>query len=164
MNEYVYGCDVVGADDGEYPDAVSALIKAEKPMKAERAQALISYAMTALAEMNFYDKEGESVAWRDDVFRRPITLRDREGRVKKRTVLMEMPDENAPAGGAKKGLPKQERPPGLSDAQVRALDRADEARANGLITEPEYQKRRRLILENRLEEAGEAPDAETAPP
>jgi hypothetical protein len=123
------------------------------------------YSIVTSDSISKFGTRGVTVAWRDDVFRRPITLKDREGRVKKRTVLMELPHEDNPAaGGTKHALPKQDRPPGLSDAQVRALDRADEARADGSITEPVYQKRRRLILENKLEEAGEAPDEETAPP
>jgi hypothetical protein len=122
------------------------------------------YTLVTSDSISKFGTRGVTVAWRDDVFRRPITLRDREGRVKKRTVLMELPpDDQAPAGGGKHALPKQDRPPGLSDAQVRALDHIDEKRANGAITEPEYQKRRRLILENKLEEAGEAPAEETAP-
>ncbi|HTO54872.1 MAG TPA: hypothetical protein VMR50_15930 [Myxococcota bacterium] len=116
-----------------------------------------TYKLDTSDSISRFGTRGVTVAWRDDTFRRAISLRDREGRAKKRTVLMELPeDSDAPAkpGSAKKPLPAQDRPPGLSDAQVQALDRADESRANGAITEPEYQKRRRLILENRLDEAG----------
>jgi hypothetical protein len=96
---------------------------------------------------------GVSIAWRDEIFRRPVSLRDRDGTGKKRTVLMELPDE--PHEKAKPDAEgKREAPPGLSDEQLRALDQADAARSNGSITEAEYQKRRRLILENKLEEAG----------
>ncbi|HTO09207.1 MAG TPA: hypothetical protein VMR86_19305 [Myxococcota bacterium] len=122
------------------------------------------YTIITSDSISKFGTRGVTVAWRDDTFRRPITMKDREGRVKKRTVLMEMPNENMPpAGAGKQPLAHQDRPPGLSDAQVRALDHADEDRANGSITEPEYQKRRRLILENKLEEAGESPEQENAP-
>jgi hypothetical protein len=115
------------------------------------------YKLQTTDSISRFGTRGVSVAWRDDAFRRPITLRDREGKVKTRTILMELPeDKDTPAkpGSATKQLPAQDRPPGLSDAQVQALDRADESRLNGAITEPEYQKRRRLILEGRLDEAG----------
>jgi hypothetical protein len=92
---------------------------------------------------------GVSVAWRDDTFRRPVSLRDRDGKGKRRTVLMELPPEKD-AGAAQKPA----RPEGLVDEQIKALDLADADRASGKITEAEYQKRRRLILENRLDEAG----------
>jgi hypothetical protein len=94
---------------------------------------------------------GVSVAWRDDTFRRAVSLRERDGSAKKRTVLMELPPEKGTGASAPK---QQERPPGLSDPQIRALDQADAARASGSITEPEYQRQRRLILEGKLDEAG----------
>jgi hypothetical protein len=37
---------------------------------------------------------------------------------------------------------------------MRALDEIDAARRAGLITESEFLRRRRLVLEDRLEEAG----------
>ncbi len=93
---------------------------------------------------------GVSVAWRDDVFRRPVSLRDRDGKTKRRTVLMELPrekEEGAPAAAPP-------RPPGLVDDQLRALDQLDADRGAGKVTEAEYQRRRRLILEDKLEDAG----------
>jgi hypothetical protein len=95
---------------------------------------------------------GVTVAWRDDAFRRPVSLRDRDTG-KKRTVLMELPDE--PHEKAKPdGAAKSELPPGLSEEQLSALDQVEAARTSGNITEGEYQKRKRLILENKLDEAG----------
>jgi hypothetical protein len=94
---------------------------------------------------------GVSVAWRDDVFRRPVSLTGRDAKGKKRTVLMELPPEKEAGATA----PKLPRPEGLSDEQTGALDKVDAARASGAITEGEYQRRRRLILENKLEEAGD---------
>jgi hypothetical protein len=62
---------------------------------------------------------------------------------------MEMPDESEPKVPAAQTVPK-----GLADAQIRALDQLDAARQSGLIKEAEYQRRRRLILEGKLDEAG----------
>ena len=45
-------------------------------------------------------------------------------------------------------------PANLSDAQLRALDQLDARAQSGLVKESDYQRRRRLILENRLDEAG----------
>jgi len=104
-----------------------------------------------------FGNRGVSVAWRDDVFRRPVSLAGRDGTPKKRTVLMELPPEKD--GSAKPGQPgalaPSDRPPGLSDAQIRALDRIDAARSSGSITEADYKRKRRLILENKLDDAGE---------
>jgi hypothetical protein len=49
-------------------------------------------------------------------------------------------------------------PEGLEDAQIRALDELDAARRAGLIKEVEFQRRRRLILEDKLEQAGYGTD------
>jgi hypothetical protein len=93
---------------------------------------------------------GVSVAWRDDVFRRPVSLRDRDGKTKRRTVLMELPPEKG-AEGEPAAAP---RPPGLVDDQLRALDQLDADRSAGKVTEADYQRKRRLILEDKLEDAG----------
>lgn len=95
--------------------------------------------------------DGVSVAWRDDYFRKPVALRDRDGTSRRRTVLMELPPEKTETATAPA---KANLPAGLSDQQIRALDLADADRSTGQITEAEYQHRRRLILENRLDEAG----------
>jgi len=95
---------------------------------------------------------GILVAWRDDAFRRPANLQGRTPG-KRRTVLMELPDEAQPKAKAGEA-PKQELPPGLSDEQLRALDQLEAARTGGSVTEAEFQKRRRLILEGKLDEAG----------
>lgn len=67
MNDYLYGSDVLGADDGEMSAAVQAVVLAEKPLAPERARDLISFAIDALAEMNFFDRDEETTAWRDDM-------------------------------------------------------------------------------------------------
>ncbi|MEX2206090.1 MAG: hypothetical protein WEF50_07685 [Myxococcota bacterium] len=94
---------------------------------------------------------GVEVAWRDPYYRRPVSLSFGQGQARRRTVLMEVPPENepAPSPGA-----EAEAPPNLSDVQLRALDQLDAGRQSGLIKESDYQRRRRLVLEHRLEEAG----------
>lgn len=92
---------------------------------------------------------GIEVAWRDAYFRRPVSLSFRQGEARRRTVLMELPPEADPAASPDAPLPGN-----LSDAQLRALDELDSSRRSGLITESEYQRRRKLVLENALDEAG----------
>lgn len=115
-----------------------------------------SFALQPSESIARLDERGVSVAWRDDVFRRPVSLTGRDGTGKRRTVLMELPPEKEAGATAD----KLARPDGLSDAQTRALDKADAARSSGAITESEYQRRRRSILENKLEDAG---DGQTQP-
>jgi hypothetical protein len=116
-------------------------IPGELPSLAPRFTIVAAPSITRLGT------RGVTVAWRDDVFQRPVSLRDRAG--KHRTVLMELPPEKGVA-------PSQaDLPPGLSDAQLRALDQATEERSSGVITEADYQRRRRLILEGKLDEAGD---------
>lgn len=84
-----------------------------------------------------------AVHWRDERFRNPTTLRvGPGGKVTRRTVLME---QEAPA----EGQPVQ--PGGVelpSDpVALRALADLEEARRSGEITEAEYQRKRRALLE-----------------
>lgn len=93
---------------------------------------------------------GYAIHWRDPLFQRPVSLAVRGGEVRRRTVLMEAePEALAPAPPPVGSVPEE-----LRDAQLRALDQLDGARRAGLITEAEFQRRRRLVLEGRLEEAG----------
>jgi hypothetical protein len=86
----------------------------------------------------------QSVAahWRDDRFRNPTSVRvGPGGKVTRRTVLME--DEGPPdaAAGPDAG-------PLPSDPEtLRALADLEEARRAGELTEAEYQRRRRALLE-----------------
>ena len=92
---------------------------------------------------------GVLIAWRDDYYRKPVNLSFRQGQARRRTVLMELPEEEPSKA------PAQAPPPSaLADAQIRALDQLDAARQSGLVKESDYQRRRRLILEGKLEEAG----------
>jgi len=97
---------------------------------------------------------GVEIAWRDEYYRKPMTLSFRQGQARRRTVLMDSPPEpeGSSSGPAKPG--DAPLPANLSDLQIRALDQLDAARQSGLVKEADYQRRRRLILENRLDEAG----------
>ena len=90
------------------------------------------------------------IEWRSPVYRKALRL-GRYGRgLRRRQVLMELPEEekvNPAEVGL--GLPAE-----VTDAQIHALDQLDAARRGGLVTELEFQRRRRLILQGRLEEAG----------
>jgi hypothetical protein len=96
-----------------------------------------------------HGSRGVEIAWRDAYYRKPTSLSFRQGQARRRTVLMEMPPDANPAPTAETPLPAN-----LSDAQLRALDQLDSRRQSGLVKESEYQRGRRLILENKLDEAG----------
>ncbi len=87
------------------------------------------------------------VDWRDDFFAKPVALSVRMGKIRRRSVLMQASDEDPEPEVT-------ERYEGLSDAQTSALDQLDATRRAGLVTEAEFLRRRRLVLENKLEEAG----------
>jgi len=96
---------------------------------------------------------GLAVDWRDPLYGKALRLSERRSN-RRRTILMETeepsqtPDVTAPAAPIMT--------PAMRDAQLRALDRLDAARRSGLITEIEFHRRRRLIMDGRLEEAGYA--------
>jgi hypothetical protein len=102
------------------------------------------------------DARSVAVDWRDDYWRKPMSLRVRAGKLSRRTVLIESEESESPGPSA--ATP-------ATDAQRRALDQLDAARRSGVVSEAEYQRRRRLVLEGRLPEAGyaEEPAGETQP-
>jgi len=94
---------------------------------------------------------GYAVDWRSPYFRRPVSL-SMKG-IRRRTILMEAePEELAPEPAPIEVSPE------LRNAQLQALDVLDAERRAGAIAETEFQRRRRLVLEGRLEEAGFAPE------
>ncbi len=116
---------------------------------------------TAYAVRN---NRGYQIDWRDPVFARPISMSLRGGKLRRRTILLEAePEDEAPEASGERERPEPgdapaaEMTPEQRDAQLRALDELDGARRSGLVTELEFQRRRRLILEGRLEEAGYGP-------
>ncbi len=93
---------------------------------------------------------GYAVDWRSPYFRRPVSL-SLQG-IRRRTILMEAePEELAPEPAAVEVSPE------LRNAQLQALDVLDAQRRAGAIPEADFLRRRRLVLEGRLEEAGFAP-------
>ena len=100
-----------------------------------------------------------AIDWRNPHFRRPLGLR-RDGRLRRRTVLMEAEELEAEGDAEEElGTPPALAPePLTTDAQLRALDQLEAVRRAGLVSEAEFQRRRRLVLEGRLEEAGYGTD------
>ena len=78
----------------------------------------------------------------------------RDGKLQRRTILLQ--EEEASEAPVPPPIPEGAPSNALRDAQLRALDQLDAARRSGLVTEAEFQRRRRLILEGRIEEAGYA--------
>lgn len=76
MSEYLYGCDVLGADDGSFAQAVRASACADRPISADRACALLDFAFQALTAMDRVDLEPETAAWRDDMGRQLGSMRE----------------------------------------------------------------------------------------
>jgi hypothetical protein len=84
-----------------------------------------------------------AVHWRDDRFRRPTSVHvGPSGKVSRRTVLME---EEAPAVEAEGAASPQAMP--SDPAALRALADLEESRSQGELTEAEYLRRKRQILE-----------------
>ncbi len=96
-----------------------------------------------------HGSRGVLVEWRDPYYAKPVSLRARFGQTRRRTILMDMSDEEL-ANVALEMPPPEE----LSNAQLRALDELQAARRSGYVTEVEYRRRHRLIIQDRLEEAG----------
>jgi hypothetical protein len=90
-----------------------------------------------------------AVDWRHPRYRAAVSLRERYGTSRRRTVILEEEVEEPLAP-----LPDAS---ALDDAQLRALDQLEAARRSGLIREDEYRRRRALVLEGRVEEAGYGP-------
>ncbi|HVP28434.1 MAG TPA: hypothetical protein VMW35_04655 [Myxococcota bacterium] len=99
-----------------------------------------------------------AVDWRDEIFRRPTAVQvTPTGKVVRRTILMESPEE-APAGGAASegAAPTEELPHDLAPATLRKLADLEEQRQSGALSEAEYRTKRRDILAADPK-AGEAP-------
>jgi len=87
-------------------------------------------------------QQGYSIAWRDDLFRKPArTFTGNEG-IRKKEILMEeqIPQEEL---GTSFSAPEVS---SLSPEQLRALADLEEARRSGSVTEAEYARRRDALL------------------
>jgi hypothetical protein len=131
---------------GTPPEPPLKLPNTEPPftLKPDQAQARV-------------DRRTLSIDWRNARYRKPTALRAGGGRLSRRTIIMQ---EEPPDGEIDQGSPALSIPPEATDAQMRAFDQLDAARRAGLVTEVEFQRRRRLILQGRLAEAGYAPETE----
>jgi len=116
----------------------------ELPSRGEPSRMLATQGLTPRGA------RGVLIDWRDPHFGKPVSLRSLSGQMRQRTILMEeQAEQEAPVDRPEEAPSAQ-----LQDDQLRALDQLDAARRAGLLTEGEFQRRRRLILEGRLEEAG----------
>lgn len=90
------------------------------------------------------------VDWRSPLFRKPSAVRMTPGgRLMRRTILMESPEEESTPEPDEPDVPRVSAPegaPGLSPEALRALADLEEARRRGELSEVEYQSHRRQIL------------------
>jgi hypothetical protein len=90
-------------------------------------------------------RQAVAVEWRDPGFRRADAVRiGRGGQIKRRTVLMEEPEEEAPAAAPDESAVDLSK---LDPEALRALADLEEQRRRGEIGEADYVARRREILE-----------------
>ncbi len=96
------------------------------------------------------DSQSLMVDWRDDVFKRPTAMQTLPGgRVVRRTILMESVPEGENEDDSENGDPASREEPAPEDLTPKTLrDLADlaEQRAQGVISEGEFEARRRQIL------------------
>lgn len=86
-----------------------------------------------------------SANWRDPLFKDASVISIRAGgRVVRRTVLMDSGEESTIPAEPQEGAPVP--PQGLSPQALRALADLEEERRRGVVTEAEYQSRRRQIV------------------
>ncbi len=91
--------------------------------------------------MALVDEQSGAFDWRNPIFKRPTRTRITPGgKVVRKTILMEMDDEQAPAA-AGSALPAN-----LSPEALRDLADLEEIRRKGDISESEYNRRKRAIL------------------
>jgi hypothetical protein len=85
-----------------------------------------------------------AIEWRDDVFRRADAVRLAPGgRVERRTILLEEPEDQAPQAAPGDAVDLST----LTPEALRQLADLEEQRSSGAIGEAEYLARRRQILE-----------------
>ena len=94
--------------------------------------------------MTLVDSQAVAVDWQNPVFKKPTRTRiSPDGKVVRRTILMESPEEDGEAEDV--SLPEQ-LPENLSAATLRALADLEDERSRGEINEAKYNARRRLII------------------
>lgn len=94
--------------------------------------------------MTLVDGQSVAVAWRDPIFGKPSRTRiTPTGKVLRRTILMESPEE-VDETAEESAFPRL--PENLSSATLRELADLEDERHRGEITEAEYNARRREII------------------
>jgi len=84
------------------------------------------------------------IDWGNPIFKKPTRTHIAPGgKIVRRTILMEAPEEAEPEGAE---APEETIPAALSPATLRALADLEEERADGEVTEADYAARRRRIL------------------
>lgn len=92
--------------------------------------------------MTLVDTASVSVAWRDEVFAKPSRTRiTPAGKVVRRTILMETPEDAPEAAPAPAALPAN-----LTPETLRELADLEDARRRGELTESQYEAERSRIL------------------
>jgi hypothetical protein len=95
--------------------------------------------------MSLLDGQSVAVDWRSSVFQKPTRTRiSPSGKVVRRTILMESPEEEE--GGAGDESAFERLPENLSSSTLRQLADLEDERHRGEITEADYNARRRQII------------------
>jgi len=108
----------------------------------------MKFSVHAGNSMMALDSQSLMVDWRDDVFKRPTAMQTLPGgRVVRRTILMEsLPEDEDDLGSGDPASRKEPAPEDLSPKTLRDLADLAEQRAQGVISEGEFEVRRRQIL------------------
>lgn len=95
------------------------------------------------------DAQSLAIVWRDPVFKSPTrTLVGLDGKVLRRTILMESPEEPEIEVDIEEVVLPDLLPETLSSSTLRALADLEDERGRGEITEAQYNARRRDIIRN----------------
>jgi len=106
------------------------------------------------------DPQSLAIVWRDDIFKRPTRTRvGRDGQVVRRTILMESEEVEPPPVVEDDVEPVPDQlPETLTAATLRALADLEDQRANGEVTEAQYNVRRlEIIRADPAAQSGAAP-------
>lgn len=95
--------------------------------------------------MTLVDSQSIAADWRDEVFKRPTRTRiGPDGKVVRRTILMESEEEPVPE--VEDDVVPVQLPETISSSTLRSLADLEDQRSQGKITEAEYNARRRQII------------------
>jgi hypothetical protein len=103
--------------------------------------------------MKMVDEQSLAIAWRNDIFARPTRTRvTPSGKMMRKTILMEseVPEDDPDAGSdavEKEAAEKLNIPAGISAKTLRELADLEDKRQLGEISEYDYERQRRRILD-----------------